>query len=114
MRCSDCNGVIEGQRSFCPHCGSALSGVQRLRSHIEPPPRPAISRKERRGEQQAGEGAQLIELFNRFRAFVLRDTKTTVISGMVAGAIIGKTVGLGWIIGSVFGGFVTFKYLEKK
>ncbi|MGD9811657.1 MAG: hypothetical protein AB7U35_10045 [Sphingobium sp.] len=27
MKCSDCNGIIEGKRPFCPHCGRKLGGA---------------------------------------------------------------------------------------
>lgn len=54
------------------------------------------------------------ELFAQIKAFVLRDTQTTVITGMACGAILGRIIGFGWVIGAIIGGFATYKYLESK
>ncbi len=119
MRCTQCRGTIERPSSICPHCGAALSGVQKLRSRIEPSgpttaERPDGRRATNPDRSPSDANAQITELFTQARDFILRDTKTTILSGMVAGAIIGRIMGLGWVIGSIFGGFVTFKILEKK
>lgn len=114
MRCAQCRGQIERPGAICPHCGVALSGLDRLRAKLDTPEQATKPLAPKPAQGQADWNAQAAEQFARVRSFVLRDTKTTVITGMIAGAILGAMIGFGWFFGALVGGFATYKYLEKK
>lgn len=121
MRCSDCNGVIEGNRPYCPHCGRPLSGVARMMRHSSPAQeasgKVAASRKsegrkaerQARARQEAGDkikaaGKELAE-----QPWFIR-----VVIGVVAGSIVASFIpGIGWIMGAFIGGFVAYKTYKK-
>lgn len=65
-------------------------------------------------DDQSGASNDVRDLFAQIKAFVLRDTQTTVITGMACGAVLGRIIGFGWVIGAIIGGFATYKYLESK
>lgn len=116
MRCAQCRGQIERPSAICPHCGATLTGLDKLRTKLNSPGQGITPLPPRPGQKQGQSGInnQAGDLFARARDFVLRDTKTTVMTGMVAGAILGEIIGFGWFIGTLIGGFATYKYLEKK
>jgi hypothetical protein len=114
LRCPECRGPIERPGAICPHCGKSLSGLSKLRAKIESVNDSSVKSAAKPMASQTNSTKHARELFAQIKAFVLRDTQTTVITGMACGAILGRIIGFGWVIGAIIGGFATYKYLESK
>ena len=94
MRCSDCHGVIEGNRPFCPHCGRKLGGLLKARPTAgisKPGPRLARPRF-RLGKAEAEATSPQAQWLGRMVVFPL-------LGAIIAAALPGHRWGLGLIIG---------------
>ena len=117
MKCAQCRGVIEGDRTFCPHCGAPLSVLSRLtgstsRRADRPDPSRAPDPSPRSNPDWSGKVEKVVR---DIPAFVRRDSQTTIASGVVAGCIIGAILpGVSWFVGGLIGGFLAYKYTERK
>ncbi len=109
MKCPDCNGVIEGRRPFCPHCGRKMGGG--LFSMASPPspvsPRPPVI------------GADRAEAARKVREIQARWIAHASLIRVAAFAVIGATIGsflpgLSWIGGAMMGLFLGLPGKKKK
>lgn len=115
MRCSDCKGIIEGNRPFCPHCGRPLSGVVRWITPGSPQDEAAGKVKATGlGDRPRADEDAAARIKDAGKRLAAEPVVQRIALGAVVGAVAaGFLPGIGWLFGAVIGGLIAYKSMRK-
>ena len=121
MKCPDCNGVIEGRRSFCPHCGRKFGGGLKIRSELfpstvtpstpRPHNRPTSSHPDRNTDSARNRREQIRKAGEQWSSYA---PVARIMAFMLIGAIIGGLLpDHRWMAGAMIGLFLGLPRKKK-
>gem|GEM_PF-4118980 len=106
MKCSHCNGEIEGQRPHCPHCGRELGGLFKKRAPARRiPPKGPVSASRRIRLDKTIENAAP----SPATAWLGRIVTFAILGAIIGGALPGQR----WIFGAMLGLFIALQTRKK-
>ena len=121
MKCPDCNGVIEGRRSFCPHCGRKFGSGLKLRSELfsstaspsvsKPNDRPNSSHPGRNAGAARHRREQIRNAGEQWSSYA--PIARIIIFAMIGAIIGGLLPGNRWIGGAMIGLFLGLPRKKK-